>query len=581
MGTNNKNNVVSDSLIFPTRHLPKCFSNRELYNRLDEIFNKYGSIEKILKDNFELDGNKIKEFKGYKNSIYGLKKGTEPIEFYIAKPSGANRVISIVNPLVLIPLHFYINKYHNEILAEQLETLNCYDSSSRYSYEEGTFVLYFDYDGDAVYVDYENVTQQNFQYNLLNKQKICDGKYYHLSVDINNFFNSIYTHTISWDLVNQEHKEIFDNLDILTRTLNNNETKGIVIGPYTSSLFSEIILSKVDRKIINECMVNDISYVRFCDDYDFYSDSKEKLENDIRLLISENLSKFKLDLNMSKMKLEEFPFISLNTIQNKNLFVLIKRIQENDYESELELVEDIMNEINNSIKIKYSNCNYLLKILSSQIKKEIIKKENFTEETGEILLDFLINMSFKQNMISTDAFNLILELFNLLELDNERIITKWIKKRNSRISHIKEITDVWLIFLIIKLNICNKAIDNYILNIMEKSDICSILVFEYLYKNNLLNTYKERIKKYLLDIKENMTYSYEHQWKSALYYSKYWLLFYTNCVRWKIHKKAGFKDTILKEANLEELVKTPELKEKLNLFKIMLDCGIELIDFNL
>ena len=572
-------NVVKESFVFPTKHLPKCFTNLNLYDKLDDIYNSYDSIEEILNDNFMLEAGKIKEFRGYNDNIFGLKKGTEPIDLYISKPNGANRIISVVNPLVLIPLHYYINKYHEEILEEQVNATDNYDSSSRFSFEEGQFIRLYDYDEEPTMLDYANVVQPNYQYNLLNKQKICDGKYYHLGVDINNFFNSIYTHTISWDLKNDANKIIFDNLDVLNRTLNRNETKGIVIGPYTSSLFSEIILSKVDRNIILKCKEKDISFVRFCDDYDFYSDSKESLENDTRLLISENLSNYKLDLNMNKMKLEEFPFISLNTIQNKNVFLLIKRIEENAYEDKLEFIEDVMNEINNSVKIKYSNCKYLLKILTSKIKKDIITKDYFDEDTAEILLDFLINMMFKQNMISPDAFNLIVEIFNLTELDKDRIIIKWIKKRNSRISHIKEITDIWLAYLIIKLNICNYESTKYMLAIMGKSDLGAILSFEYFNKNNLLSVYKRQIKEYLTNIKNELIKRYSSDWKKASYYSKYWLLFYTNCISWRIHTKEGFKDTILFETDLNNIMQDEMLKKKLNLFKIMLDNDVKFIHF--
>lgn len=572
-------NVVKESFVFPTKHLPNCFTNLNLYDKLDDIYNSYDNIEEILNDNFILKAGKIKEFEGYNDNIFGLKKGTEPIDLYISKPNGANRIISVVNPLVLIPLHYYINKYHEEILEEQVNATDNYDSSSRFSFEEGQFIRLYDYDEVPTMLDYANVVQPNYQYNLLNKQKICDGKYYHLGVDINNFFNSIYTHTISWNLKNDANKIIFDNLDVLNRTLNRNETKGIVIGPYTSSLFSEIILSKVDRNIIQKCKEKDISFVRFCDDYDFYSDSKESLENDTRLLISESLSNYKLDLNMNKMKLEEFPFISLNTIQNKNVFLLMKRIEENAYEDKLEFIEDVMNEINNSVKIKYSNCKYLLKILTTKIKKNVITKDYFDNDTAEILLDFLINMMFKQNMISPDAFNLIVEIFNLTELDKDRIIIKWIKKRNSRISHIKEITDIWLSYLIIKLNICNDESTKYMLVIMSKSDLGAILSFEYFNKNNLLGVYKRQIKEYLTNIKKELIKRYSNDWKKASYYSKYWLLFYTNCISWKIHTKQGFKNTILFETDLNNIMQDVKLKKKLNLFKIMLDNDVKFIHF--
>lgn len=573
------NNVVLESFVFPTKHLPKCFSNYKLYTELDNILKEYKSVENIMEENFSIVGNLVKSFNGYTDSLYGSKKGTEPLSVYISKPNGANRVISVVNPLVLIPLHFYINKYHDKILVEQLDECSCYGSSSKFSFDEGEFVRSFDYDGDVIFGDYANVVQPNYQYNLLNKQKICDGKYYRLTVDINNFFNSIYTHTIAWDLTNTENKYIFDNLDAFNRFLNRNETKGIVIGPYTSSLFSEIILSKVDKRLVKFCQKNDISYVRFCDDFEFYSDSKEKLENDVRLLISEELSKYKLDLNMSKMKLEEFPFISLNTIQNKSIFFLLNRIKENDYSSSLEFIEDVMNEVNNAIRIKYSNCNYLLKILVSQMKKGNIPNELLDATTAEILLDFLVNMMFKQNMISTEVVNLIIEIFGIITLDKERIITKWIKKRDNRLSHIKEITDIWLLYIIVKLDVSNDLINKYTLEVMKSSDLCSILSIEYLVKNSLVDKCKEELREYLSNIKENLKFRFNSNWKKAGYYTKYWLLFYTNSIRWNLHKQDGFGDTILNEMNLEELFNDSDLKKQLNLFFILKKLNISFFEF--
>ena len=45
------------------------------------------------------------------------------------------------------------------------------------------------------------------------------------------------------------------------------------------------------KELIKEfCEKNDISYIRFCDDYDFYCDSKEKLENEMKLQISAFIS---------------------------------------------------------------------------------------------------------------------------------------------------------------------------------------------------------------------------------------------------------------------------------------------------
>lgn len=572
------NNIIKESFIFPARYLPGCFTNTSLYNELENILDSYEDVEDVLKENFNFSGEKITDFNGYKDQSAGLKKGVEPLNFCISKPNGANRVMSVVNPLVLIPLHFYINKHNNAILEEQISSKKNYESLSKFYFKNKEYTRYYNYDEEPFIVNYSTIYQNSYKTNLLIKQKISDGKYYQLSIDISNFYNSIYTHVISWDLVNENNKIIFDNLDFLNRTLNNNETKGIVIGPYTSSLFSEIILSKIDRIMISMYSDKDVNLSRYCDDYYFYCDVKEMLENEIIMVMSENLSKYKLDINMDKINIAEFPFISLNTIQTKNIYLLTKQIEEKKYDNEIIFIEDIMNEINKSIQINYTNCNYLLTILVSYIKDGKLTSANFTEETAEILLDFLLNMSFKQNMIVSKAFDLIINIFRLVDtdIDMDRIINKWIKKRNSRIFHLKEIVDIWLAYLIILFNVRTDIVDQYMLDLIEKNDLCTILVFEYIDVNNLYENYKEIIKNHLKTIENNVRSKYGNDWKKASYYSRYWLLFYTNNIRWKIHEKVGFKDTILNKFGINFL----ESDKHLRLFDIMFKKNIEFLNFD-
>ena len=579
--TNKKNNVVLESFIFPTRHLPPCFTNELLFNKLPEIYDEYLDLNEILNENFVFNGKKITDFKGYNDNIYGLKKGVEPLNFNISKPNGANRIMTVANPLVLIPLHFYIIDNNIEILAEQSNENEKFLSSSKYFFEQGFIFRNFDDYENFEWETYTNIVQSNYKSTLLNKQKISNGKYYHLSIDISNFFNNIYTHTISWNLVNDRNKHIFDNMDILNRTLNCNETKGLVIGPYTSSLFSEIILSKIDNLILPFCEEKDVSYTRFCDDFDFYCDSKDILSNETIIFISEQLSRFKLDLNMNKLKLEEFPFVSLNTIQNKSLFLLLKRLEENSYENSLELVEDIINEINNSIKIKYSNCNYLLTILTSLFSSDKVNDILIDSDSAEVLLDYLVNMFFKQNMITKAACNFILCLFNVVDVDKEKMLIKWIKKRNARENYIKEITEVWLSYLIIKLNLQNDIFDTYMLSMLNKSTLGANLSMEYFWCNSLIVKYKSEIKSYLKKIKEELLTRFDSNWKQAGYYTKYWMLFYTNCVRWKIHEEKGFGDTIFYNMVINDLIHNDStLEKKLNLLNKLYEKNVEFLTFD-
>ena len=133
----------------------------------------------------------MKEYKGYSDMIYGHKKGTEPIKINISKPNGGNRFVSVSNPLALIPLDFYLMKNAPEILSEQLVPNDKYYSSSSYDYDEEGITVGYTYDGEILTEETEELVQRGFDNKELITHNICSGRYYHMSIDVSNFFNSI------------------------------------------------------------------------------------------------------------------------------------------------------------------------------------------------------------------------------------------------------------------------------------------------------------------------------------------------------------------------------------------------------
>lgn len=81
-----------------------------------------------------------------------------------------------------------------------------------------------------------------------------------LSLDLNRFYGSIYTHSIPWAVLGKEDAKAkhrartlrghwSDTLDVLVRGCNQAQTIGIPIGPDTSRIVSEIILSRIDAEL--------------------------------------------------------------------------------------------------------------------------------------------------------------------------------------------------------------------------------------------------------------------------------------------------------------------------------------------
>ena len=82
-----------------------------------------------------------------------------------------------------------------------------------------------------------------------------------LSLDINRFYGSVYTHTIPWAVLGKEPaKQMFANgtlnthwsahLDRFARNCNQRQTVGLPIGPDTSRIISEMLLSRLDAELI-------------------------------------------------------------------------------------------------------------------------------------------------------------------------------------------------------------------------------------------------------------------------------------------------------------------------------------------
>lgn len=153
---------------------------------------------------------------------------------------------------------------------------------------------------------------------------MLERKFNHFwSIDISKFFDSIYTHSISWALKSKEfakesrEKSDFSSFfDKLMQRSNYNETNGIVIGNEVSRIFAETIMQAVDFDVEHELKSHfqlthgkDYSIRRYVDDFFIFANNTSTLE----LIISRIESKlrfYKLHLNEKKFIKRSRPFIT-------------------------------------------------------------------------------------------------------------------------------------------------------------------------------------------------------------------------------------------------------------------------------
>lgn len=218
---------------------------------------------------------------------------------------------------------------------------------------------------------------KNFQMDGNPEDKLIIKAKYIAHADIATCFPSIYSHSISWALIGKtqaklksgpKFKDYWTNkLDFYTRNLKYGETNGLLIGPHSSNLISEIILTSVDRELIKK----KYSFYRNVDDYMCFVSSYEEAEK-FFIDISEELKKYELSLNSKKSKISQLPqatvtnwVTKLNHFNFRDEYILAtgqKGVRLNELKGFLDFAVEAMIENNSDAAI----LNYAIKILSKK-----------------------------------------------------------------------------------------------------------------------------------------------------------------------------------------------------------------------
>ena len=136
-----------------------------------------------------------------------------------------------------------------------------------------------------------------------------------LSLDINRFYGSIYTHSIPWAILGKREAKRrlarktlknhwSDELDTLVRNCNQSQTVGVPIGPDTSRIVSEIILSRIDADLT--APATDVSHSRVfhnIDDYQIGAFDQSEVESAQSQFVR-TISRYELRLNDSKTSVD-------------------------------------------------------------------------------------------------------------------------------------------------------------------------------------------------------------------------------------------------------------------------------------
>lgn len=131
-----------------------------------------------------------------------------------------------------------------------------------------------------------------------------------VKADISTCFPSIYTHVLPWAFVGKQVAKDtcrndslwYNQIDKACSSLKNGETHGLLIGPHSSNLLAEVILTCVDKKMYEL----GYRYIRNIDDYECYVESYEKAQMFLKDL-EEALREYDLPMNHKKTQIKQLP----------------------------------------------------------------------------------------------------------------------------------------------------------------------------------------------------------------------------------------------------------------------------------
>lgn len=328
-------------------------------NKLDIILTDLRPVElpriftlKYFYEDLVKNQIKIGKVNGIGESKDSVKWNSAPIKYHVLKNEKELREISLPNPLAMIEIVFFMNKYSKQFFDYQNRDsysirrvkknnnfevtkindkkinykLSGYNNTEIRGESSGTFNIVYPYSRLTSFYKSKEWFDFNIQYNYFGK------------IDYNKCFDSIYTHSFKWIISNEYvetksigNKDIFlTNIDILLRTMNCSVTNGIIVGPEIMRQMAEIILIFIDEKVKNELLIEglaeeDFAIRRYIDDIYIFSNRQEVVDEIIKKF-EKHSEYFKLSLNYSKSVKGKLPHIWVSWITD--IILLVEMLEE-------------------------------------------------------------------------------------------------------------------------------------------------------------------------------------------------------------------------------------------------------------
>ena len=504
-----------------------------------------GIIEKIdndvYDDFFKTDGL-ITEYKNTQAPSYIFNDGIEPITFFEFKKNGALREMQIPN------LKYYCTFVYNTIAVydELFSKLYSEPEFDKYVCNSNSYILFNElfhiyklYDGSeeiiesGIFAVKNNKTtgQLAHEENNVRYLKKQGAKLHSVKVDIESFYPNVYTHYLSKIKDAEPYKDniccdtYFDFLDYYNMKINNNQTKGIVTGVYSSTISAELLMLCVDYEI-NNVIGDGVSYIRYVDDLTFFSDSLEEIYSKLPL-VQRVLNKYRLRINNNKTETQK----SIYNMSYVDMYELKKRFDFFDFDSAdiIKYDKEVFYNIKGYVARAYdNNLKSEIKAFLSMFRRAISLKKLCFDIDGKIDLKkytvaYMLQLACLEPIFASRCYRVIISILDLIDEENKKDeIVKLLKLKNAFINatYHDSLLQIWHYYVLskydTKANIIelldsfgNDEINPIILaGFVKEKDAANKELFDYIKKTYSSIVYKEGENSY---------------WMRSIMFSKWWL----------------------------------------------------------
>ncbi|MEJ8775815.1 reverse transcriptase domain-containing protein [Blautia sp. HCN-1074] len=475
----------------------------------------------------------IKDFKGINSPSYLRKPGVEAITYYVFKKNKTLREMQMVN-LIHYCAFIYNSLYVFEDIFAQLyineDNLKYIENSNSYVVVNESFWVGTPYDceevEEGVFTNENNKVTRWMKIEDAKKriQSCQKSKLYFIKMDIESFFPNLYTHYLARIGKSEPYKRLgfsqryYDFLDKFHQRINDNQTKGVPAGNFSSHIGAELLMLCVDYDIREMIGQKKIGYIRYVDDMTFYSDNQQELE-DMVMQVQKILTKYRLRINGNKVERGK-------TTRSKGFYISKKEVCEkfiyldDDCHETIELNYDHFFDLKNYISdlLDKERIGQVKTILTRFLKKLELGKIQFIEEDSWFY--YFQALVFDEESLAYNIYKILNMI--LKNSQSKEILLQELKgKREFVDNHYSDtLIQIWHYYVMTQnMDESDKTqlFQTYIRDI-EFTDSNPIIISHFINRGEKKN---KDIWRYIRDGYKNQTK--ETDWKSKILFSKWWL----------------------------------------------------------